>query len=249
MKSWQTEALVHARAAYAQRGEACGLVVARDAELGEQAKRIVYRPCINRRRNAGEHFEIAAEDFAAAEDMGDVVGVFHSHPDASCHPSPGDRVACEVAGLPYYIVGLPDEVWGFCEPCGFALPLEGRPFVHGLIDCYSLVRDFYARERGIALPDFAREDDWWKAGGNLYVEHFAEAGFRAISQGEARGGDVLLMQVAAPVPNHAAILLERGLILHHVHGRLSERAIYRGYWRDHTTHVLRHHACDHLPQP
>jgi cell wall-associated NlpC family hydrolase len=48
------------------------------------------------------------------------------------------------------------------------------------------------------------------------------------------------MQVASPVPNHAAVYLGDGLILHHLQGRLSSRDVYGGYWQKVTTHALRH---------
>jgi cell wall-associated NlpC family hydrolase len=53
-------------------------------------------------------------------------------------------------------------------------------------------------------------------------------------------GDCFLMQVASPVPNHAAVYLGDGLILHHLQGRLSSRDVYGGYWQKVTTHVLRY---------
>ncbi|WP_043946890.1 NlpC/P60 family protein, partial [Ralstonia solanacearum] len=41
-------------------------------------------------------------------------------------------------------------------------------------------------------------------------------------------GDVILMQVRAPVPNHAAVYLGGVQMLHHLHGRLSSRDVYGG---------------------
>lgn len=222
--AWQEDALIHAHEAYPR--ESCGLVVA-----GE------YIACTNEARGT-EHFQLSARDYAAAEERGTVEAVVHSHPDASANPSPADRVACEQTGLPWHIVGIPSEVWKYCEPEGYTAPLVGRPFYHGVLDCYSLIRDWYARERGIALPDFAREDEWWLHGGDLYQEHFVEAGFEASCAASARPGDVLLMQIAAPVPNHAAIWLAGDVILHHLYGRLSCHDVYGGYWRKHTTHWL-----------
>ena len=54
--------------------------------------------------------------------------------------------------------------------------------------------------------------------------------------------DVILMQIRSQngVPNHAAIYLGDGLILHHLHGRLSSRDIYGGYWQEVTRHILRY---------
>jgi proteasome lid subunit RPN8/RPN11 len=226
-------ALEHARAEYPR--EACGLLVIRKG-------REVYARC----RNIGvgtDQFVIHPEDYAAADIQGEIVGVVHSHPGMSPEPSQADRVACEASGLPWHIVGFPSEDWVRIEPTGFVAPLVGREWSHGVLDCYSLVRDWFRSERGVLLPNFARFDDWWKRGENLYLDNFAQVGFEVINSADLRSlqpGDCFLMQVASPVPNHAAVYLGDGLILHHLQGRLSSRDVYGGYWQKVTTHTLRY---------
>ena len=125
-----------------------------------------------------------------------------------------------------------------------------------MLDCYSLVRDWYARERGIRLRDFAREDGWWEPGraGDLYMDHYAEAGFRPLASDETLApGDVVIMQVRSDRANHAGVFIGAeplaeapGLfplpdaMLHHLYGRNSERVVYGGFWREATRIVLRH---------
>jgi len=144
----QALALDHARQAYSGADgprESCGLLVIRKG-------REVYWPC----RNLGvgtDQFVIHPEDYAKADEQGQIVAVVHSHPGLPPEPSQADRVACA------------DEL---------------------------------------------------------------------------KVGDCFLMQVASPVPNHAAIYLGDGLILHHLQGRLSSRDVYGGYWQKVTTHILRH---------
>lgn len=245
---------LHAVAEYPR--ECCGLVVT-------AARREWYVPCKNIAPGA-DHFALAPDDYAAAEDAGRIVAIVHSHPDETASPSEADRVACEASGLPWYIVAaakddvgavVAGEIRGF-TPVGFQAPLLGRQFAHGVLDCYSLVRDWYARERGIQLLDFVREDGWWEYGreGDLYMDHYAEAGFRPLGSGEElAAGDVVLMQVRSNRANHAGVFLcgERlkeapGLfsvpdaMLHHLYGRQSERVVYGGYWREATRLVLRY---------
>lgn len=222
---------IHAAADYPR--EACGLVI-----VAKGRER--YVPC---RNIAGgtEHFILTAEDFAAAEELGEVVAVVHTHPDAPATPSEADLVACESSGLPWYILAWPADDLRVIEPVGYQAPLVGRQFAHGVLDCYALVRDWYRRERGIDLPDFPRRDGWWHEGEDLYMRQYADAGFVAVSQDtpELRG-DVILMQVRAPVANHAAVYVGDGLMLHHLHGRLSSRDVYGGYWQEITRCVLRY---------
>jgi cell wall-associated NlpC family hydrolase len=230
---WKPAAVSHAKSEFPR--EACGLVIV-------QRGRARYMPCGNLARGT-DHFILDPADYARAEDAGEIVAVFHSHPNASCHPSAADRVSCETSGLPWHILGLPSGAWSGCEPCGYEAPLINRPFQHGVLDCYALVRDWYHRERGIELGDYLRRDQWWKQGENLYVEHFADEGFLPITFNQAGPGDLVLFAVESDVPNHAAILLEDNQMLHHCFNRLSSREVFGGYWIRVATHYLRHRSC------
>ena len=227
--TWRDAAEAHARADYPR--EACGLVIVVEG-------REEYVAC----RNAADredHFEIDPDEYAAAEERGAIVAIFHSHPDAPPEPSEADRVGCEASGVPWHILGVPSMRWAVVEPSGYQAPLVGRQFEHGRLDCYAIIRDWYARERGIELPDFSRRWQWWLQGDDLYRAHFREAGFEATDEPLAEG-DVLLMQIGAPVPNHAGVYLDGDMILHHLQNRLSSRDVYGGFWRRVTTMRLRY---------
>lgn len=97
---------------------------------------------------------------------------------------------------------------------------EGRPFLHGLFDCYTLVRDYYKRNFQIFLPtNIQRDWEWWNKGQNLYLENAKDCSF--IESNDIQKHDVLIMNINSPVPNHAAIYLGEGKILHHMSGRFS----------------------------
>ena len=226
--TWQREA--ERQAAAAAPAEACGLLIVRRGRLR-------YLPCANVADAPLERFLIDPEAFAAAEDEGEVVAVVHSHPGASSAPSPADSVAQRASGLDWWILG--DDGWRFMPAPGVK-PYAGRAFTHGVNDCYSLIRDWFWRERGVLLSDYPRRDDWWEHGQDLYRAHFAECGFVEVA--EARPGDALLLRIGAPVPNHAAIVLPGGRILHHLAGRISGVDTYDRLYRERTTHVLRHAA-------
>ena len=222
--------------------ECCGLVVRRPGDV-----EAVYWPCRNASTEPGRQFVIDARDWAAAEDAGELLAVCHSHPDASANPSSADRAMCERSGLPWIIVGWPSAVLKRVAPEGWQAPLVGREFSYGVLDCYTLIQDYYARELGVLLPDFDRaHDGWWKAQAgrsalNLYRDGFAAAGFLEVA-GPPQVHDVLLMQVAADVENHGAVYAGDGVILHHLYGRLSAREVYGGYWTRVTRAVLRHRS-------
>jgi len=249
----------HALADYPR--ECCGLVVA-------VCNRPQYVPCRNV-SDDGRDFKLPAEDYAVAEERGQVLALVHSHIDRDAQPSEVDKVACEATGLPWHIVAVGRDAgddaptvrgWHAFAPSGYAAPLVGRSFHHGTLDCYGLVRDFYARELDTELPDFDRPDDWWTQPGaaELYLENFDAAGF-VRANGEPRYGDVILMQYRSERTNHAGIYLgeaqlksQPGLpaipsaMLHHAMPRLSERVVYAGYWCDITRMIVRHRS---LPEP
>ena len=68
----------HAAAEYPR--ECCGLLLA----IGRAQK---YFPCRNIAKEPNEEFRLDPEDYAAAEDLGEVIGIVHSHPDATSRPS------------------------------------------------------------------------------------------------------------------------------------------------------------------
>jgi proteasome lid subunit RPN8/RPN11 len=234
----------HALAEYPR--ECCGLIVLRgDAEI--------YVPCRNMAATPTEQFAMAPEDYAHAEDCGAVVAVVHSHPGAPARPSVADRAMCEQSGVERWVIvslgvqadgAIAIDDWHEFGPSGYGAPLIGRQFAHGVHDCYALIRDWYRLERGVGLTDFDRVDGWWDDGAsNLYLDNFAAAGFVDAGQdAEPQVGDVLLMQIRSKngVPNHAGIYLGDSVFLHHMHGRLSGRAVWGGMWAHSLRTILRY---------
>lgn len=213
--------------------ESCGLVVVKKGKAR-------YLPVRNIAEK-NEHFVMHPEDQANAEDAGQVITVVHSHPNLPPLPSQADLVGCESSGLPWLIVNWPTGAIHTFQPTGYTAPLYGRQFSHGVLDCYAFIRDYYAQELATELPDFDRPDEWWLKGQNLYLDGFHAAGFERVD-GPPKTHDVLLMRVAAPVPNHGAVYLGDGRIGHHQMGRLSSRDVYGGWYEKVTTHVLRHRS-------
>lgn len=224
-------AIQHAKDSYPR--ESCGFFYVRKG-------RIRYEPVVNQSAES-DKFMVSPEDYLRVEALGEIIALVHSHPDGEAAPSVADQQAHSVSGLDWVIVALNgdngDEVTHCIMPAVTDKPpLMGRVFLHGVTDCYTFVRDWYA-ELGIALPDFARTDNWWENGENLYLENFAKAGFEQVA--EPQDGDVLLMTIGSSVPNHGAIYCGDA-IEHHLYGRLSCREVYGQFYRDRTTHVLRH---------
>ena len=207
--------------------ECCGLILR--LPCGSEA----YRRCGNASEEPEEHFQLREEDWIEAERTGEVLAVCHSHQGAAM-PGPADLEACAEHGLPWHILGSDALQRIDPEP----VPLLERPFVYGWSDCYSLVRDWFWATRAVRLPDFPREEKFWETGHSPYVEQFAACGFREVS--DLMPGDALLMAIGeSPIPNHAAVYLGEGRILHHLFDQLSRQETYSGRWQSRTTHRLR----------
>jgi cell wall-associated NlpC family hydrolase len=83
--------------------------------------------------------------------------------------------------------------------------------------------------------------EWEKPSWNMFENNFQEQGFIVCERAEQKG-DILLMQLQAPLPNHVGVLAkpDGNIFYHHLLDRLSEANIYGGYWEKNTNKVLRH---------
>lgn len=206
-----------------------------------------------------DSFVINPKDWAFAEDtLGEIVAVVHSHPDSDAHASHADRWMCHASGLPWFVIAVPGGAWTMTLP--EPLPLLGREFHHGMVDCYGLTRDYYRQLLSIELPDFERKDDWWEPGPNgepgadLYRKNFAEAGFvdlgrpagRPDGDAQVRLHDVLLFTWRSTQENHSGVFVGpvHGVdcFIHHPMGGTSCRAPWGGIYLSRCTAVLRHRS-------
>ena len=214
--------------------EACGLLL----DINNEQK---YYACTNVADDPKEYFRIRSEDNAVAEDIGEVLAVVHSHPIDTCKASDADIYQCNKADIPWVIIGYPNIQFNIIYPTSKPMPLIGRKFSHGVLDCYTLIRDYYDQILNITLPDYPRDNDWWDKGENLYLDNFASAGFTDMGQfAEIQEHDVLLLCIKSKVPNHASIYLGDEKIIHHMQDRLSGETVFGGYWQKNMNTVLRH---------
>jgi proteasome lid subunit RPN8/RPN11 len=222
--------------------EACGVII----KEGEQQ---VVVPCRNvafyDKLNPRHSFRIAREDLERAEDRGEILACYHSHIYGNPNPSDGDKTVSERTGVPFVIVNWPTKTWAFYSPCGWRAELVGRPYFYGILDCYTLIQDYYREKLQIELPEFARgEERWWEKGENLYLDNCAKAGFVILNGQPPRLHDIILMQMwPSMVANHAAIYLGDGHILHHLTNRPSAITTYLvndGEYAKATRAIVRH---------
>lgn len=215
--------------------EACGLLVV------VKGRRRFY-PCRNLAEAADDYFELDPENYAAAEEAGEVVAVIHSHPFNRPVASMADQIACNRSGLPWYIVNPVTREWGEAMPNNYKPPLVGREYCWGALDCWSCVRDWYAETWQLDLPDWPRpkRTEWDQA--PRFEELYEAAGFREVNLKNLQVGDALLMSIGASKLNHIAVYIGDQYVLHHLTGRLSSRDLLGDWLLKCTGKVLRHES-------
>ena len=224
----------HARKEFPR--ECCGLLA---IIKGKQH----YYPCKNIATNDSD-FILDPLDYVIIEDFvkshaGDIAAVIHSHPVSSSDPTMIDQKGCEMSGLQWVIYSPKYESWHYFKPNGYRAPLFGRPFKHGVFDCYSAVKDWYAT-KGIFLPEFEREELWWQKGQDIILENFEKAGFKRVDDGSIKENDGLLITHGSQIVNHCAVYIGNDQVFHQTMNRLSGREIYGGLLKKNTRMVIRY---------
>ena len=206
----------HAETAWPE--ESLGVLVRSGDETGFVRGRLRYRPLQNVAPDPRAGFEGEPGSLAGAE------AVVHSHPSGAAWPSRSDLESQAAAGVPYGVVPVTVSKEGrrlAGEPFWWpdrGRAYVGRPYRHGVTDCFTLVRDWSARERGVELPPVAYEWGWHESEPELdfYGVWRRRLGWVRVESAAARPGDLVLLAMAGSrVANHAGVLLEGGLLLHH----------------------------------
>ncbi len=157
--------------------------------------------------------------------------VVFSRPRMVAYPNEREMVAQLASDAPWIYLrtdGVDCEdpvIWGKGSPLWAYI---GRPFRHGVMDCYSLIRDYYKLEYKLFLDEYPRDWFWWDSKSDylsamrppvkdLYGENFSKQGFTPIANTtDLKQGDSVLMKLNSDSINHAAIYIGDGKILHHV---------------------------------
>lgn len=229
-----SKAKEHARSEYPR--ECCGIIAGDD-----------YHPCENTHENPEEHFKLSIDSFLKVTgEFGEAGAIVHSH---STVPWPSEDDLCQqiASNIPWGIVWVQNGLardplwWGDSLPMQ---PLIGRPFIHGIFDCYALSRDYLRSEHGLTIPNVPRKHAWWndKDAPNVLLEHIDHLGFDVIGTGsEFRPGDGFLVAVRGSKPNHCGIYIGKELFIHQPVETISRREPINR-WVRYITHHLRHRS-------
>lgn len=189
-------------------------------------------------KNPHSSFCISAQDYLKY--AGGAMFAYHSHPDRPAAASEADLEWVERCRIPLMIVSWPQgDIRMIGDPCK-GRALEGRPFIYGVYDCYSLVQDYYSRHFDYTLPTVTRPRfNWWESG---ELDPFMEGADRSglVDANTPEPGDMLMFQFnGAKVTNHTGVYVGDDMLLHHRLLSLSTLSQYDETYRNATTRILR----------
>ena len=159
-----------------------------------------------------------------------VDALLHSHPKGNPEPTALDMRTQESMDVPWGIIPIFQDgatagpiTWLNDTLCDEP-PLLGRDFMHGISDCYALVRDYYWQEKEMTLPVYPRSIGWQDRGEDLLsINEFMRFGFERVLHNDIEPGDIILFKIRSKLNNHCGVYVGNDLLLHHLHNRLSRR--------------------------
>lgn len=214
--------------------EGCGV-------LGLVRGKLEWFPCKNVAENEDD-FIFDSTEYIEISQKADIVGIVHSHPDASCEPSRADVDACNTLNIPYYIFSYPEMDLHKLMPVTENKPLYGREYKFGVNDCFEAMRD-YLKTQDINIPPRAAfEDNWWDKGLDYFTDSMIkDYGYIPVYDNPQKN-DVIIFSVNANVGNHCGVYLGEDMFYHHAENRLSCRENLYPFWKKYITGVYRYDA-------
>ena len=209
--------------------ETCGFVLS----TGE----VVIVP--NNAQDPSNEFLISEWDYMRFDN--DIVGVWHSHLELAGF-SELDQQVMSADTLPWAVYCLRDDSFHQCDPTTEA-PLEGRPFVFGTYDCYSLVSD-YLKSFKVQLPPWPRGrwGEWNTPSFHPFDDEWSRVG-KPVPDGVYKAGDILLLNIGdyPGHTDHVGVFVNARQFLHHPSQSVSRLQTFGGYWKRRLNWVIRPH--------
>lgn len=166
--------------------------------------------------------------------------VIHKKDDEIYVIDENERNEMQILNIPLVTVGSCKDISETFIPDRFFenLGLLNRPFIHGIFDCYTLIKDYYRKNFNLFLPtNIQRTWEWWLNGENLYVDNAKNYDFVEVT--EIKPHDLIIMKLGSQMPNHGAIYTGKNKILHHVSGRFSTEEELTSFYKHNIAIVYR----------
>lgn len=208
-------------------------------------------PKINRSITPEKSFIIYNDDISDIPQE-QIIGFYHSHKD-STEFSIADIAFSEKLNKISVLYICDKNEFKFYIPNGATIPYVGRPFFIGVLDCFTLSRDYFSRELNVDIKDLdgftnhpiISDYKEWKSDkyknytdNTLIKDFFAQQGFQEV--GDLKKHDIILVKMpGVKFTSHICIYLGDNRILHHF-SEFSEIHSYTNVLKRLTTHTMRH---------
>jgi proteasome lid subunit RPN8/RPN11 len=187
--------------------------------------------------SSSDTWQIHPEEHKKAINTGLLFGLYHSHVLDDERLSSADIACSETSLLPMLVYSLKTGKFAYHRPRAAIPAFEGREFITGVRDCYSLVVDYYEKNYGVILPFYARTPDVIDKGlGD--AESFLSNNMVRVT--DLKKDDLITFSISNDGrENHAGIYVRDGVILHQLQGRPSMEQNYTPAWRARSVKILR----------
>ncbi len=212
------EAIEHALSLPDQ--EVCGLIYQTD-------RAVHYYPCSNVSKDEegiSKSFEISSQDYIDANQLGNIIGIFHSHNKESTNSfSLADLETAKSMCLPIYLYIGGLESWMDYIPDSYDVNPAGRNWAWGMSDCYEVVRIYYRNNKQIYLTDFDRDESFEFVGSDIINQYVISEGFRYVTNiSFILPDDIILFSTpSSSFAHHLGIYIGGNKIVHHPRNMLS----------------------------
>jgi proteasome lid subunit RPN8/RPN11 len=185
-------------------------------------------------------WRIHSEEAILAFRSGRLFATYHSHIADDEVPSESDIESSESCEVPFFIYSRVTRKFAYYRPKVLIPQLEGRCFIAGVQDCYSLVQDYFDVKFGIKIPFCVRTPQNIEKGLNLNLEDLVKDNFDRVTDGSLRENDILTFSIGNQgIENHTGVYVKDGVLLHQLQGRVSAMQSYTESWRRNNVKVFR----------
>ena len=215
--------------------EACGII---SVVKGKKK----WYPCENVSEE-DEHFLIDTDYYLKLTRTTDIIGIVHSHPNASSEPSEFDIASCNALGKDFYIFSYPGMDLTVLSPEIKTTDLYGREYEFGVTDCFDAMRDYLETQNIKILPRVMFIEDFW----DKNIDYFTEETIKnwnhyPVELNNIQKNDVLIFKIFSEINNHCGVYLGNDIFYHHAENRLSCRENLYPRWHKWLTGAYRYAA-------
>lgn len=217
--------------------ETCGFIV-------EENNEFKCIPTTNIAKNKQINFEISGIDFLNIKSKYNIIAIYHSHTNDFEDFSEQDKKCAEAMNCDLVLYFIRDDIFKVYEPLNKKNnKYIGRYFELGKYDCFSLVKDFYEKEKKIILnydKNIYSQNLESMNVENEALKFYEKNNLKQVSINEIKSHDILLMDsFILNKAKHFAIYLGNDKILHQPLFGFSKIDNYCNFYKRHTAYAFR----------